>query len=126
MVGMTTKLKESNKRIRTVAFVSDGNLAIHVTDIEKAEKFYGGVLGFRLLKRTGEQLVYHTGKITLYVVKDSKVIPFIPALSVRSYEKAKRHLIRNGCKISREWLEDRALYFEDPFGITLDIVEKES
>jgi catechol 2,3-dioxygenase-like lactoylglutathione lyase family enzyme len=119
-------MNESNRRTRAVAFVADDNLAMHVTDMEKAEKFYSDVLGFRLLKRTNDRLVYHTGKITLYVVKNTKVMPFIRALGVRSYEKAKQHLTRNGCKISREWPEDRALYFEDPFGITLDIVEKES
>lgn len=68
--------------------------------------------------------LYDMGKITLYLVKDDRVIPFIPALEVRDYEKAKQYLIKNGCRISKEWPEDRALYFEDPFGITIDIIEK--
>ncbi|MGB8780940.1 MAG: VOC family protein [Candidatus Bathyarchaeia archaeon] len=55
---------------QTVTFVTDGNFAIHVTDLGKAEDFYGNVLGFKLSKRTDERLVYDTGKITLYVVKD--------------------------------------------------------
>jgi catechol 2,3-dioxygenase-like lactoylglutathione lyase family enzyme len=109
---------------QTVTFVTDGNFAIRVTDLRKAEDFYGNVLGFKLSKRTDERLVYDTGKITLYVVKDEKVIPFIPALEVSDYEKAKQFLMKNGCKIIKEWPEDRALYFEDPFGIVIDIVEK--
>jgi hypothetical protein len=108
--------KSSRLSDRTVTFVTDGNLAIHVTDLGKAEDFYGNVLGFRLLKRTG--------KITLYVVKDEKVIPFIPALEVSDYQKTKQYLIKNGCRIIKEWPEDKALYFEDPFGIVIDIVEK--
>jgi catechol 2,3-dioxygenase-like lactoylglutathione lyase family enzyme len=107
-----------------VAFVANGNVAIHVTDLEKAENFYSGVLGFKLLKRTSERLVYDAGKITLYVVKDDRVIPFIPALGVANYEEAKQHLTKNGCRISKEWPEDRAVYLKDPFGITIDIVEK--
>jgi catechol 2,3-dioxygenase-like lactoylglutathione lyase family enzyme len=111
---------------RTVTFVTDGNFAIHVTDLGRAEDFYSNVLGVKLLKRTGERLVCDTGKITLYVVKDEKVMPFIPALEVSDYEKAKKYLLKNGCRIIKEWSEDRALYFEDPFGIVIDIVEKSS
>ena len=116
--------KSSRLSDGTVTFVTDGNLAIHVTDLGKAEDFYGNVLGFRLLKRTDKRLVYNTGKITLYVVKDEKVIPFIPALEVSDYQKTKHYLIKNGCRIIKEWPEDKALYFEDPFGIVIDIVEK--
>jgi catechol 2,3-dioxygenase-like lactoylglutathione lyase family enzyme len=109
-----------------VTFVTDGNFAIHVTDLGKAEDFYRNVLRFKLLKKTDERLVYDTGKITLYIVKDEKVIPFVPALDVSNYEKAKQYLMKNGCRIIKEWPEDRALYFEDPFGIVIDIVEKSS
>jgi catechol 2,3-dioxygenase-like lactoylglutathione lyase family enzyme len=116
--------RKSGLSDQMVTFVTDGNLAIHVTNLGKAEDFYSNVLGFKLLKRTGERLVYDMGKITLYVVKDEKVLPFIPALEVSDYEKAKQYLIKNGCRIIKEWSEDRALYFEDPFGIVIDIVEK--
>lgn len=72
---------------RKVTFVIDGNFAIHVTDLGKAEDFYGNVLGFWLLKRTAKRLVYDTGKITLYVVKDEKIIPFIPALEASAMKR---------------------------------------
>jgi len=107
-----------------IRFATNTNLAMHVTDLEKAESFYGGVLGFKLLKRTSERLVYDTGEITLYIVKDERTIPFIPALEVEDYDKAKQYLVKKGCKIIKEWPEDRALYFEDPFGIIIDIIEK--
>ena len=107
-----------------VRFATSSNLAIHVTDLEKAENFYGCILGFKLLKRTSERLVYDTGDITLYIVKDDKNIPFIPALEVDDYNKAKQYLMKSGCRITKEWSGERALYFEDPFGIIIDIVEK--
>ena len=107
-----------------VRFATSSNLAIHVTDLEKAENFYGCILGFKLLKRTSERLVYDTGDITLYIVKDNKNIPFIPALEVDDYNKAKQYLMKSGCRITKEWSGERALYFEDPFGIIIDIVEK--
>ena len=107
-----------------VRFATSSNLAIHVTDLEKAENFYGCILGFKLLKRTSERLVYDTGDITLYIVKDDKNIPFIPALEVDNYNKAKQYLVKSGCRITKERSGERALYFEDPFGIIIDIVEK--
>lgn len=109
---------------RAVQFVADGNFAIHVTDLKKAEKFYSSVLGFKLLKETKAQLVYKTGKITLYVNKDDKVIPFVPALQVEDYNKAKQHLTKNRCTVTKEWPKSKALYFEDPFGITIDIIQE--
>jgi catechol 2,3-dioxygenase-like lactoylglutathione lyase family enzyme len=111
---------------RKVSFVADGNVAAHVTDLGRAKDFCGSVLGFELLKRTGERLVYGTGKITLYVVKDEKVMSFIPALEVSDYEEARQYLTENGCRTIKEWPGDRALYFEDPFGIVIDVVEKSS
>jgi catechol 2,3-dioxygenase-like lactoylglutathione lyase family enzyme len=122
--GAIVKRANTTTPKNLVRFATDGNFAIHVTDLEKAENFYGRILGFKLLKRTGERLVYNTGDITLYIVKDDKTIPFIPALEVDDYDKAKQYLVKKGCKINKEWPEERALYFEDPFGIIIDIVEK--
>ncbi len=107
----------------TVKFRTDGNFAIHVTDIAKAEDFYSNVLGFELVQKSDDHLVYETGSMRLYVNKDDRVIPFIPALEVADFEKAKEHLIQNGCKIIREF-GGKALYFADPFGITIDIIER--
>jgi hypothetical protein len=109
---------------RVITFATDGDLAIHVTDLGKAEDFHSEVLGFRLLERTNERLVYDTGKITFYIVKNNKVVPFIPALEVADYKKAKQYLTKNGCRVSKEWPEEKALYFEYPFGLIIDIVKK--
>lgn len=105
-------------------FRTDGEFAIHVPDLAKAEKFYGGVLGFKLVSRERAQLVFDTGIVRLYVNKDDRITPFIPALAVQRYDEAKAHLIENGCSILKEFEGGKALYFADPFGITIDIVEK--
>ena len=107
-----------------VRFKSDGNVAIHVTDLERARDFYGRTLGFRLVEERPEQLVFDTGALTLFVNQDDVVRPFVPALAVPSYDEAKDQLLAGGCRILREWPEYRALYFEDPFGIVMDIIEK--
>jgi catechol 2,3-dioxygenase-like lactoylglutathione lyase family enzyme len=108
-----------------VSFRSDGNVAIHVPDLARAEAFYGGVLGFPLAEKTADQLVFDTGALRLYVNRDAgALMPFIPALEVADCAAAKAHLQRAGCEIVREWPGGHALYFRDPFGFVLDIVER--
>jgi catechol 2,3-dioxygenase-like lactoylglutathione lyase family enzyme len=113
----------SDKKSKT-AFRTDGNVAIHVNDLQKAENFYSNVLEFHLISKSENQLTYDTGAIRLYINKDEKLIPFIPALEVQDYKQAKEHLIANGCKIIKEFDGHNALYFTDPFGLTIDIIEK--
>jgi len=113
----------TNTKSKTT-FKTDGDLAIHVTDMLKAENFYSNVLGFNLINKDQYQLVYDTGTCCLYINKDEKVTSFIPALEVQNYEEAKAHLIKNGCKIIKEFKGHNALYFTDPFGLTIDIIEK--
>ena len=102
-----------NKNIQDteIKFKTDGNFAIHVTDLDKAENFYGNVLGFKLISKDKLQLVYETGAITLYVNLDNIIIPFIPALEVKDYNEAKIQLIQNGCRIIKEHEGGKALYF---------------
>ena len=102
-------------------FKSTKLIAIHVTDLKKAERFYSGVLGFKLIQRTKKHLVYKTGTLILYVSKDKKVLPFIPSLEVKDWKKAKAYLSQNGCRILKVFPKDKAFYFKDPFGIVLDV-----
>ncbi len=114
-------IKESKSK---PTFKTDGNFAIHVTNLKKAVDFYSNVMGFKLMSQSENQLVYDTGVVCLYINKDDKVMPFIPALEVQDYKQAKEHLIKNGCKVIKEFDGDNALYFTDPFGLTIDIIEK--
>ncbi|MCI0329413.1 MAG: VOC family protein [candidate division Zixibacteria bacterium] len=102
-------------------FKSSRLIAIHVPNLKKAERFYSGVLGFKLIRKTGKHLVYKTGLLTLYVVRDNKVSPFIPSLGVKDWKKAKTYLTQNGCRILKVFPKDRAFYFKDPFGIVIDV-----
>ena len=108
-----------------VTFRADGSVAIHVPDLVRAEGFYVGVLGFRLVRRSPEQLELEAGALRLTVNLDGATTrPFIPALEVPDYQAAREHLRGAGCKILQEWPGGKSLYFEDPFGLVLDIVER--
>jgi hypothetical protein len=68
--------------------------------------------------------VFETGKFTLYVDVDDKPMGFISALEVENYDAAKQLLIASGCEIIREWRRSKALYFKDPLGQVIDIIER--
>jgi catechol 2,3-dioxygenase-like lactoylglutathione lyase family enzyme len=102
-------------------FRSNNCVSVHLPDLRKAEAFYSGVLGFRLLAKSASQLEYDTGRFLLYVNKAAKVRPPIPSFTVINAAAAKAHLESSGCEI----VEDRAggLYFKDPFGMVYDVIE---
>ena len=105
---------------------SNREIAIHVADLVRAEAFYGKLLGFRLVRRTLDQLEFDTGELRLYVNRDaSKPISYIPSFDVDDYHEARRFLEDAGCKV-RFAGEPPVPYFEDPFGFVFDIIERPS
>jgi catechol 2,3-dioxygenase-like lactoylglutathione lyase family enzyme len=103
---------------------SNREIAIHVRDLAQAEAFYGKLLGFRLVRRTLDQLEFDTGELRLYVNRDeSSLISYIPSFDVDDYSEARRFLEAAGCRL-RFAGEQPVPYFEDPFGFVFDIVER--
>ncbi len=102
-------------------FRSNNCIAIHLPNLAKAERFYGGVLGFKLKSKSTTCLEYDTGRFLLYINKAAKIHPPIPSFNVRNSRAAKAHLQAHGCKILGE--RGDSLYFRDPFGLTYDLIE---
>ncbi len=102
-------------------FRSNNCIAIHLTSLAKAERFYSDVLGFKLKSKTGTCLEYDTGQFLLYLNRSRKAQPPTPSFSVKSIAKAKRLLMGARCQI----VVDRgsSLYFRDPFGNVFDVIE---
>jgi catechol-2,3-dioxygenase len=102
-------------------FRSNNCIAIHLTSLAKAERFYSDVLGFKLKSKTRTSLEYDTGAFRLYLNRSTKAQPPTPSFSVKSIAKAKRLLKGARCQI----LVDRgsSLYFRDPFGNIFDVIE---
>lgn len=117
--------RPQHRRPVRATFRTDGNVAIHVPDLDRALAFYGGVLAFPVIERTADLVVFETGSLRLFVKKDpSGVRPFIPAVEVPSCRRARTYLRQAGCRIVHEWPGGKALYFQDPFGLVLDIIER--
>jgi catechol 2,3-dioxygenase-like lactoylglutathione lyase family enzyme len=102
----------------SVVFRSNCEVAIHVPDLAQAEAFYGGVLGFRLVAKSADQLEFDTGDLRLFVNRDTEALrSYIPSLDVPDYAAARQHLVSAGS-------HSGAVYFQDPFGLVFDIIER--
>ncbi len=108
-----------------VTFRSNCEVAIQVPDLGRAEEFYAGVLGFRLVTKNAEYLEFDTGALRLYVNQDADVVrSFIPSLDVSDYAAARAHLEAAGCKPVTAGSGSATTYFQDPFGLVFDIIER--
>lgn len=108
-------------------FRSNCEVAIHVSDLAKAEMFYGRVLGFRVAERSDDYLAFDTGALTLYVIPNPAVQrTFIPSYDVEDYAAARRYLESAGCTTVPAHEGGPGFYFQDPFGFVFDIVERKS
>ncbi len=102
---------------RRVTFRANHVVAIHVSDLAKAEEFYSKQLGFTVKSSSSEQISLDAGAFTLWVNKDSQNRSYIPSFSVSDYKEANRLLEAAACKTV-------STYFEDPFGFAFDIIEQ--
>ena len=102
-------------------FRSNNCVSVHLPDLRKAEAFYSGVLGFRLLAKSASQLEYDTGRFLLYINKGPKIRPPNPSFTLISAPAARAQLEANGCEVVEE--RGGSLYFQDPFGVVYDVIE---
>jgi catechol 2,3-dioxygenase-like lactoylglutathione lyase family enzyme len=107
------------------AFRSNCEVAVHVPDLARAEAFYAGVLGFRLVARSEGQLEFDTGALRLFVNRGPEALrPYIPSLDVPDYAAARRHLEAAGCRSVPAGAHSGLVYFQGPFGFVFGIIER--
>lgn len=102
-------------------FRSTHSVCMQLPDLRKAESFYTGVMGFRLLAKNADHLEYDTGRLSLVIYKGVKARAISPSFSVISADTAKSHLVDNGCEIVED--QGKSLCFKDPFGMTHHVVQ---
>ena len=105
-------------------FNTNSEIAIQVPDLERAEAFYAGVLGLRVVARGDAHIEIDSGALRLYVNRDDTPRSYIPSFDVPDYDAARRHLEASGCRTVSAGDHSSAVYFEDPFGFVFDIIER--
>jgi hypothetical protein len=105
---------------REMRFRSNNCVAIHLTSLAKAERFYSDVLGFKLKSKTRSYLEYDTGHFLLYVNRSRR-------RSRRRPRSASRASPRRGAPEGGPVQDPRGprqlALFPDPFGNVFDVIE---
>lgn len=108
--------------------------AILVSDLEKAEHFYGKILGLsqveRSLKYPGAW--YQVGEYQIHLIVDSSIQSKLQnpekwgrnphvALSVTDLEATKTQLLEHGCELQMSASGRAALFTQDPDGNMIEL-----
>lgn len=110
------------------------HVAVLVSDLEKAEHFYGNILGLskveRILKYPG--VWYQVGDFQIHLIVDSSLQAKLQnpekwgrnphlALSVADLDAAKSQLLEHGCSLQMSASGRAALFTQDPDGNIIEL-----
>ena len=107
------------------------HIVLHVTDVERARKFYTDVLGMSVYRQNERQVFLHAGTQGVALFKKQGDASLKTgndmnhlALNVAdgTYETLKAQLETHGVAVSGRPGEDRCIYFQDPDGHRLQLM----
>jgi catechol 2,3-dioxygenase-like lactoylglutathione lyase family enzyme len=110
------------------------HLVLHVSDVDRARKFYTDVLGMTVYRQNDRQVFLHAGQqgVALFKKHDDSPLPMGSdlnhlALNVASgtYEALKAELEKHGVTVSGRPGDDRCIYFDDPDGHRLQLMVRD-
>ncbi len=112
------------KRIKTSPFQfrTNTDVNIYISDLAKAEEFYGDTMGFRQVSKSKDHLEYDSGALRLNIHCGDPSRLFIPSIDVNDLAGASQYLENAGCILIQ--LPGGGLYFRDPFGLLFELVER--
>lgn len=96
------------------------DILIQAPDPKKAALFYVKHLGFEITGEQPEMFSLHGSHINLFIERGPALGPVLE-VTVDSVEKAKRRLVKNGCKIVKDEPEFPRCYIKDPFGLIYNL-----
>ena len=107
------------------------HIVLHVSDVERARKFYTDVLGMDVYRQNERQVFLHAGTQGVALFKKQGDSPLTTgndmnhlALTVSdgAYETLKAGLESHGVKVTGRPGEDHCVYFQDPDGHRLQLM----
>jgi catechol 2,3-dioxygenase-like lactoylglutathione lyase family enzyme len=107
------------------------HIVLHVTDIERARKFYTDILGMTVYRQNDRQVFLRAGQQGVALFARPGDVPLTAgndlnhlALSVADgrYEALKAELEKHEVAVTGRPGEDRCIYFRDPDGHRLQLM----
>ena len=104
---------------------STRDVLIQSNKIDAATKFYEKVLGFQIIEQSEQLVGFDTGSFRFFIDKGESYGPVFE-LYVPDLKKAKKTLVKNGCRIDVEDSKIPRCYVRDPFGLIFNLAEKKN
>jgi catechol 2,3-dioxygenase-like lactoylglutathione lyase family enzyme len=107
------------------------HVVLHVSDVQRAKKFYTEILGMTAYREDHGQVFLHAGRQGVALFRRAGDLPLTAgnelnhlALNVTAgtYETLKAELEGQGVAVTGRPGEDRCIYFRDPDGHRLQLV----
>jgi catechol 2,3-dioxygenase-like lactoylglutathione lyase family enzyme len=107
------------------------HVVLHVSDVQRAKKFYTEILGMTAYREDDGQVFLHAGRQGVALFRRAGDLPLAAgndlnhlALNVTAgtYETLKAELEGQGVAVTGRPGEDRCIYFRDPDGHRLQLV----
>ena len=107
------------------------HLVLHVTDVQRAKKFYTDILGMKVYRENDRQVFLHAGQQGVALFKKQGEPALTTgndlnhlALNVAAgtYEALKADLEHHGVTVTGRPGEDHCIYFQDPDGHRLQLM----
>ena len=95
------------------------DILIQAPDPKSAAAFYVKHLGFSITAET-PMLSLHGHHINFFIEKGPALGPVLE-VTVDNVEKAKRHLVEQGCKIIKDEPQVPRVYIQDPYGLIYNL-----
>ncbi len=121
-----------------MASIELDHFGVDVTDLDRAERFYAGILGMVVSRRMDDQILLHCGNQMLALFLNPDMKPSYPdamenppgkshlafRVSPEDYQSARKRFkilgVRSRAPI--QWGDHECLYFLDPDGNLLELV----
>jgi catechol 2,3-dioxygenase-like lactoylglutathione lyase family enzyme len=106
------------------------HVVLHVSDVERATKFYTEILGMTVYRQSDRQVFLHAGQqgVALFEKRDDTPLTSGHELNhlalnvaTGTYDTLKAELEKHGVVVSGRPGDDRCIYFRDPDGHRLQL-----
>ncbi len=100
------------------------NIAIYVSDLDRAKEFYIKTLGFAEIPSSERWVELRSGPNNLFLMECNSETGPVHELFVEDLNRAEDKLLAQGCKVIRWRGKGQDCYVEDPFGVRFNVWEK--
>ncbi|WP_010098235.1 DUF899 family protein [Ornithinibacillus scapharcae] len=107
---------------RNASFELTNNIAIQVSDYEKAKHFYTTILGMEKVWENKAESKLTIGGQNLYI-EDNDANKVFFEFAIQDMMQAKSILLQHGCQIIREY-SDKSIMLSDPYGLHFHLFER--